>query len=328
MQDLAPTPSFVNSDEVGRGLDFLEALANDGAVAICVRLPEGAPNGVVLRFPADRDRLRASIVKHGPTKNFHFVANEPKDEEDWTSKPAKGGPSKPTKRDILRLRAVVVDVDPQGGTEDFAAERERLLALAETWRTRPAISPSAIIDLGGGIQLVWFLVEPLDATEENVAAVELQNKALAKTLGGDATQSVEHLFRIPGTWNVPNTRKLARGRTVCLARLLHLDASARYALGDLGLFTPSALSEKAPVALPSLDDFDYAAVIDAAFGGLEYLPPHLREIADRDAEASKRILENNADDRSDGDFALLARHYEFRRNAPNGARLPVLRNLT
>ena len=170
------------------------------------------------------------------------------------------------------IRGVAVDLDPREAEEKqpggFERERERLLAIASgDWAGHVIAEPSAVIDSGNGVQLVWLFPEPLPNTEANKAAVKAQAKGLAELLEGDAVQSLEHLFRVPFTENLPNAKKRDKGRAKSTARLLNYNSAARISLAGLAMVA-TPIHEQ-PAAKVDLDDFDYNAVVAAAEDALD-----------------------------------------------------------
>jgi hypothetical protein len=60
----------------------------------------------------------------------------------------------------------------------------------------------------------------LNGNPVNIEAVEARNRKLAADLGGDHVQNVDRLMRLPGTLNVPDAKKLAKGRSIMLAEVI------------------------------------------------------------------------------------------------------------
>lgn len=91
------------------------------------------------------------------------------------------------------LYAAYADLDFK--TSSAESVRQRLAGFA--------LRPSAVVMSGNGLQVYWFLDQPLDvSTPEGVLVAEKLMKALAHTLGGDSkVADVAHVLRIPGTWN-------------------------------------------------------------------------------------------------------------------------------
>lgn len=125
--------------------------------------------------------------------------------------PIEGLAKKPAKSDIRVLRiAAAADLDAKNGRSlDDALKVIRILP-----------SPSLIIASGGGFQPLWMLDVPAPATPAAIAWAEALGSQIAKLVGGDAVQSVDHVFRLPFTTNHPNAKKMAAGRGVSLSGLV------------------------------------------------------------------------------------------------------------
>jgi Mesyanzhinovviridae DNA primase len=125
--------------------------------------------------------------------------------------------SKPTKTQILELVALHCDVDPRMG-EEFESERKRILSMLQAFEPKASI----IIDSGGGYQIVFLLESPvlLDGTVEMAEEYELYNKQLELLLDGDHCFNCDRILRLPGTVNLPDEKKLKKGRLPALASLV------------------------------------------------------------------------------------------------------------
>lgn len=143
---------------------------------------------------------------HDQRVNYYYLASEP-------SSAAYLG-TKVKKSDISRARAVWVDIDPPKDCEDIKAwKADRLARLVVSDELS---QKSAVIDSGGGLQLVWRFSGTIDECE----AV---NRKLAHRYDADlATWNADRILRCPGTTNWPDARKRARGRTPAPALLLRL----------------------------------------------------------------------------------------------------------
>lgn len=108
---------------------------------------------------------------------------------------------KARREDVEAARLLHVDIDDLGALDRI--------------KTFP-IPPSVVLMSGGGYQCLWFLAEP----NTDLPRVELLNRKIAEVLGGDSCHSADHLMRLPGTLNVPNAGKRAKGRTTVCAHLV------------------------------------------------------------------------------------------------------------
>ncbi|MGE8102531.1 hypothetical protein ACQKP1_02485 [Allorhizobium sp. NPDC080224] len=141
--------------------------------------------------------------------NLYFTANEPK-----PNSPDK----KLKKQDIASIRALVIDVDPEEGV---AFDRARMDLDEEAKKAQTlTLAPSITLDTGGGNQYFWLLTEKVDALNGGQERAEAQGEALQNIHGGDDVHSIEHIFRLPATMNLPNKKKRAAGRSARPAKLL------------------------------------------------------------------------------------------------------------
>lgn len=128
---------------------------------------------------------------------------------------------KPTKGTITAVAGVWADIDPlDGAGRSWTDERTRLLALADEL-AQLDLPPSLIVDSGNGIQPVWLLEDPIEATREYHDAAEALCIRVEASLGAKGTHNVDRLLRVPGTTNWPNAKKKKLGRGETQARLIH-----------------------------------------------------------------------------------------------------------
>lgn len=147
----------------------------------CIKTGE-PPNGRY--FGADVEAATQYVVERNQAGfNCYFTFNIPT--------PDCG--VKPSKKQITALRGVHVDIDPpKGGT----------LNKAEVCAALEPHTPNLVVDSGNGIHAYWLFPEPIEATPENVEAVEAVNRALIAKFNGDkAASNVDRIMRIPGTVN-------------------------------------------------------------------------------------------------------------------------------
>jgi hypothetical protein len=306
-----PQPVF----DTYKAVDFLVSFVQTGRIAVAEIDPD-APGctGATFTLPFERQRLFDWIEERQGRRNLYFTANEPKVPHEQ-----RGANGRCGRDDIEMLRVAAIDVDPRKDVEvlpgGFEQERERLLDLPEQWRrgNDTARSPNLVVDSGGGIQAMWLLDPPLPATPENIRVVEAQSKGLSRHYGGDNTHSVEHLFRIPFTLNLPNAQKRARGRIVAASRGKIFDPDRPYTLADLaGMAAP--IFDEAPKdhrtgTLPDVSTamgvLGFPENLDAEFAGRI-----------RAARAASRVLDNLLSgggptaDRSARDYAIACAAFE------------------
>lgn len=204
---------------VTRPIDFLRMVAplfGNELLQLAAIRPDGA---ITARGfdPNDEDAQARFVDEHGAAANLYFGLNALKQQ------PKKG---KGSKADIGRLLMFGADFDPKSpGTreQDLAAARERLAAFRVPY--------TGLSDTGRGLQAVWALADGVHVNG-NLAELERYSEALVKRLGADHTQDICRIFRLPGSTNHLNAKKLAQGWTPAPTRLLEWHPERRYELSD------------------------------------------------------------------------------------------------
>lgn len=135
-----------------------------------------------------------------------------------------GVTTKPTKDDIVAIRYAHVDIDPPAsGPWDKDAVFADVLSQ----------NPSKVIDSGNGIQALWALVPGC-----TVDQVEQINKGLIQRFNADkGTWNADRVFRVPGTINWPNPKKISLGRKPTPTALLY-EADVVYEAATLAACWP------------------------------------------------------------------------------------------
>jgi putative DNA primase/helicase len=227
----------------GDPVDFLRRLRPRGPWALTAIIPDGQTTTQTFD-PDSESALRAFVRQHNGTRNLYYSVNRTR----------KAMSKKAAKVDISAIEYLLADLDPK---EDESAEaaKARYLAALETHEPKP----TAIIDSGNGIQVLWRLGEPIDigqyppVKDKNgnlvlapeaatvVNDVEARVEALMLGLGSKAgTQNVDRILRLPGTTNVPNATKRKAGRVACPAKLIRFNG----ATCALDAFPPAASDRK------------------------------------------------------------------------------------
>ncbi len=201
--------------------------------------PEGY--WVLTAFPPDRkgletetfttdqtDLARAWIAERNDKVNLYFSVNQP-------IAPISGK-RKLKKSEIATAGWLHVDVDPKEG-EPLETEQKRILAALQDYSPAPTV----IIFSGGGYQAFWKLKDPIPINGDLTVAEDFEkyNKRLAADLGGDNCYNIDRIMRLPDTWNLPDPKKVARGRKRALAEVHPTTAGQAYSLTDLPTSPPS-----------------------------------------------------------------------------------------
>ena len=306
--EAAPTLPLLLKGDTAKAVAFAIALVGSGRFTVAAIHPvTGAIHGRTFTLPDETDALTAWIEERQGVWNMHFNVNEPVPSDQQQGKAGRIG-----KSDLSTLRGVAVDIDPLREIEaepgGFARERERLKGDVAPRMNGSLHPPSAFIDSGNGIQAVWLFPQALLANSENIARVEAQSRGLAALYGGDTTNDAAHLFRLPGTVNLPNADKRTRGRGPAPATGRLFEPGRFATLEDLAAVAPPIDRAEAPAAAPP---FDTEGAWMAA-GNPDALPDDLAErIADaraRDGRLDKLLSdpapEAGSQKRSDHDFHL------------------------
>ncbi len=211
-------------------IDFLEKWCPGGPWTVTAIAPN--QQGIQTRSFNNQNELRSWLSNFNGKRNIYFNVNptiEPMDK-------------KASETDLSELRWLHVDVDPRAD-EDFAEERERIFNL--TGSLPQGIPPATVIvDSGGGFQLFWKLKDPvpINGDPTKIDKLKLYNKQFEIVLGGDNCFSLDHIMRLPGTVNIPNKAKIARGRVKVLAKLIRFGTEAY----DLHKFKAAPSPQQSP----------------------------------------------------------------------------------
>lgn len=223
--------------------------------------------------PGSWDAIADYINVWNGLENLYFSVNEPQ----------PGAPDgKLSKTHIANIRAVFSDIDPRDGFA-LSAERDRLHKLANDLSAGP-MPPSIVIDSGSGVQMVWKLKAKLpfsgdvDNDPHQKAAEEL-GRGMGLELGGDPTQNIDRILRMPGTINIPNALKLSKGRTEAQAKLLGV-TDKLYTLDALAEhYEPRTAPQRATSSEGDIAAAQSELHLASAFQAVRYddLDPELRE---------------------------------------------------
>ena len=181
--------------------------------------------------------------------NLYFTVNS------LLRKPANG---KAKKTDIDEVVAFQIDIDVLAG-EDQATGVERILRAVRSFR----LAPNAIILSGGGVQAFWILrpedrikiggdLAKAEAAECYGRGLEDEFNAILLPMGlkADDCHNVDRVMRLPGTLNIPNAKKIAKGRKLALAKLIEFN-DLTYLLSDFKPAPPKGSTDKPATFTPS-----------------------------------------------------------------------------
>lgn len=165
--------------------------------------------------------------------------------------PLKPVTKKMERAEIKAVHYLHVDVDPRVG-EDVASEQARILALLRN-PPAPLPPPTIIVKSGGGLQGYWALKEPLavDGVEAVAEDIKLYNVAIERALGGDNCHDISRIMRLPGTINLPDAKKLKKGRVPALAEVVEWHDDRVYSIAQ---FTKAVVVQSSSASGASIGD--------------------------------------------------------------------------
>ena len=213
-----------------------------------------APHLTLIAIAPDLPIIVARTFAHGDfDAGVQWIAEQQTAERNVYFQPNETAPRcnhKPAKADMVAALCRFADVDPLDKQFPLADERNRLAQLADSLSRDPEVAPTAIIDSGNGIQVLWAVTREM-LSPEAVLRVEAETRAIEAALGAGGTHNIDRLLRLPGTVNYPNGKKKSLGRGVSRARLIFsapnlytphqaaaLAAHLTQRLADIGLIRP------------------------------------------------------------------------------------------
>lgn len=198
-----------------KSVEFLRVIYPTGPwMLTCISIDKKAIEARTFSGQDEEDVL-AWLALH-KNRNLYYSVNQPIESAYEKRKLAK--------TDVHSVHYLHVDVDPRTG-EDVAAEQARILKRLESYH----IKPSVIVFSGGGYNALWKLSKPVPVAdgspspEETIArAIDVERRNWQFELDfetPDHCRDVSRILRLPGTLNRPNAEKVAKGRTIALARV-------------------------------------------------------------------------------------------------------------
>lgn len=166
--------------------------------------------------PKDEDALVAWLSLYNGNRNLYFHVNTTIND---LSKKAE-------REDIKEVPWLHVDIDPRAG-ENLEDEKARCYGLLTTKLPEGVPPPSVIIFSGGGYQAFWKLKEPIVINGDIALAegAKQYNQQLEVLFGADNCHNIDRIMRLPGSVNIPDARKLKKGRTAAVAELIEFNDS-------------------------------------------------------------------------------------------------------
>jgi len=222
-------------------INFLEMVCPEGVWPITAIHPDpiGDEFPILTRSftPEKRDMCRKFLGINNGHRNLYWQVNSV----------IKRVSKKTTREDIKSLDYLHVDVDPRlcDPDDDIGehneAEKKRILAKFNENLPNGVPRPTIIIDSGGGYQAFWKLREPIPVNGDLEIAdnLKLYNKQLEIIFGADNCHNLDRVMRLPGTENIPDKKKLAKGRKQVTAKVVSFDTELTYSIEEFSKAPPS-----------------------------------------------------------------------------------------
>lgn len=236
---MTETQLDLTADPVRSHVEMIHRLADgvDGVLVVSVfnaRL--ASDNGTITRHPVgDVDGMVAAIEAHSTTPGMNVYAGLQVMRRDLP-RGKRGG-----EKDVVAVLGLVADMDADTGNN--AGEYP--------------IEPNYVIETSpGNLQPFWLFDRPVAPD----VAKEIARGLKTATGSDHGTGDIAHVWRVPGTKNWPNAKKLARGRPECPAAVT-VSVAWDGALTDpavlaLAVAGQSRSADAAPVDLGELPDVD------------------------------------------------------------------------
>lgn len=200
-----------NADEA---VAFLESIAGGHPVSVASISEDKGFRGETFDLPQQSAELKRWCESWEGKANLYYSLNAPDPDRLRVGKAGKLAEA-----DVAYIRGIAIDLDPQHD-KPFEEERRRLFEKVTEAQKNIFGGPSVTVDSGGGYQMIWLFPEPIAVDEKVAADVKARARSLGQAFGSDAVHSLEHLFRLPGTTNIPNAKKRKAGRTAALASVV------------------------------------------------------------------------------------------------------------
>jgi hypothetical protein len=226
-------------------LDFLQRWAPEGPWALTAIKPDKKSIQGKLFRKADFTEMGQWIKDRNGKYNMYFSVNLVMRDFD----------RKASREDIGCMVALHVDIDarppnPELSADEIAAHNQaefaRIYELLTTKLPQGVPAPSVITFSGGGYQAFWKLVEPvpIDGDNAKYEDAKLYNVQLERIFEGDNCHNVDRIMRLPGTVNIPDAKKLKKGRKATLAVVKGFAADVAYDLDKFVKANPVQLANE------------------------------------------------------------------------------------
>jgi len=194
----------------------------------------------------------AWLAKYNGVQNLYFSLN-----------PTRCYTKKSSKQDITELRWLYVDLDAPK-TDDLETELVSLHSRLAHKLPDGVPKPTVIWKSGGGWWAAWKLRDPVNTGVEMLGSdpgmdaeimsriedLERYNIRLEDKLGADNCHNIDRIARLPGSVNLPDDKKVQKGREVALAEVVYFGSEA-YTLNEFQKAEPKVTTTSVLAGLAS-----------------------------------------------------------------------------
>lgn len=218
---IVPKTDSLLEGDTGAACNFLGRWAPEGPWALTAIQPD--KKRIQGGTFSTLEECREFIARHNGKMNLYFHVNP-------LLRPVE---KKAEREDVREVAWLHVDIDPRSG-EDVLEEQSRALSLLTDRLPEGVPPPTVIVFSGGGYQGFWKLITPIPVNGDLGAAedAKLYNQFLELAFGADHCHNIDRIMRIPGTVNIPDAKKLKKGRTRALATLVSFSPELAYPIED------------------------------------------------------------------------------------------------
>jgi len=237
-----PISSAMLKTGTDAALDFMQRWAPEGPWALTAIRPDKKQVHGRLFTKEQFSEMGKWIKEHNGKFNMYFSVNTVMREFK----------QKASRADIKSLDWLHVDIDARPANPDLTADAIAAHLKAEFARIYEKLTnnlpsgvpePSVITFSGGGYQAFWKLAEPvpIDGDDAKYEDAKLYNVQLEILFGGDNCHNVDRIMRLPGTLNIPDAKKLKKGRKPALSVVKKFAADIAYPIADFAKAVPVQL---------------------------------------------------------------------------------------
>lgn len=200
-------------------ISFLSQFHADRAWTLHAVSPEKRGFETATFGPDNRAAAEKWLNARNGKKNIYFNVNVSRVEG-----------KKGLKEDVAAMVAIHADLDA-AATDNLTQAKEEMLGQIREYPKQP----TWIIDSGGGYWVFFTLKNPMETAGEVeiIEDYERYNIGLQEAFGdGDDCHNLDRIARLPGTVNIPDQKKIAKGRQRITSSVIEHNPNALYDFND------------------------------------------------------------------------------------------------